>query len=172
MPGPGAGTPETYQELRARLEHKAALESERRRANRRRGGLRRTKAIRRPAGTYRGLAAEGDDLGAAADLVAREAARIATANGMPETAASISVEVSGTSVIVYSDAPAAYPNEVPGIRHPVYGHPPWVTNQYRPFLKPAADAKASEAMERYAQKLDGWLRKAGFTDRARKASLR
>lgn len=113
-------------------------------------------------GTYRGIAADGDDLGAAAQLVADEAARIARANGMPETADSIQVEVSGTVATVYTDAPAAYPNEVAGVKHPTYGHRPWVLNQHRPFLGPAADAKASDAMERWAQKYDRLLAKAGF----------
>ena len=123
---------------------------------------RRRKKPRLPAGTYRGTVADGSDLGQAAQLVADEAARIARGNGMPQTAGSISVEVSGDTAIVYSDAPAAYPNEVPGVRHPTYGHSPWVTNQYRPFLAPAAEAKATAAMKRYAEKLDRLLRKAGF----------
>lgn len=121
-----------------------------------------------PKGVYRGTVADGSDLGQAADVIAQEARRIAAANGMPETAASISVQVQGSRAIVYSDAPAAYPNEVAGVRHPVFGptlrnpKPAWVANEYRPFLAPAADAKASAAMKRYERKLDGWLRTAGF----------
>lgn len=121
-----------------------------------------------PKGTYRGQVAPGDDLGQAADVIAQEARRIARGNGMPETAASIGVQVDGHRAIVYSDSPAAYPNEIPGVRHPVFGptlknpRPAWVANEYRPFLGPAADAKASAAMDRYAKKLDRMLKKAGF----------
>jgi hypothetical protein len=57
---------------------------------------------------------------------------------------------------------ATYPNEVEGVFHPTYGHRPWVKNQYRPFLGPAADAKASDAMKRFAEKYDRLLAKAGF----------
>ena len=114
------------------------------------------------AGTYRATLADGDDLGQAANVIAAEARRIAQGNGMPETAASISVHSDGKTATVYSDAPAAYPNEVPDIWHPTFGHKPRVKNKYRPFLKPAADAKASAAMERYAKKLDRLLAKAGF----------
>jgi hypothetical protein len=113
-------------------------------------------------GTYRADLAAGDDLGQAAQVIADEARRIARGNGMPETAASISVEVSGTTATVYSDSPAAYPNEVAGVKHPTYGHRPWVLNQHRPFLGPAADAKAGDAMKRFAEKYDRLLAKAGF----------
>src|SRR6185437_7439588 len=99
-------------------------------------------------GTYRADLGPGDDLGQAAQVIADEAARIARGNGMPQTADSISVEVNGTTATVYSDAPAAYPNEVPGVKHPTYGHRPWILNQHRPFLGPAADAKAGDAMKR------------------------
>jgi hypothetical protein len=114
------------------------------------------------------MIAAGDDLGQAAKVIADDASRRALENGMPETAASISVRSDGTTAQVWTDAPAAYPNEVEHVRHPVFGptllnpHPPWVTNKHRPFLAPAADAKASAAMDRYAKKLDRWLEKAGF----------
>lgn len=126
---------------------------------------RRAKAVRAPRlakGSYRAQLAGGDDLGQAAQVIADEAARIARGNGMPETADSITVEVNGTTATIYSDAPAAYPNEVAGVYHPTYGHRPWVLNQHRPFLAPAADAKASEAMKRFAEKYDRLLAKAGF----------
>lgn len=138
--------------------------------HRRRSRRRAAGPPRLAGGTYRAQLAGGDDLGAAARVIADEAARIARGNGMPETAGSIQVEVSGDAATIYSDAPAAYPNEVEGVRHPVFGgrgtsrpHAPWVPNEHRPFLGPAADAKAGDAMERYAQKYDRLLRKAGFT---------
>lgn len=129
---------------------------------------RRTRRSRAPAaprlakGSYRAQLAGGDDLGHAAQVIADEAARIARGNGMPQTADSISVEVNGSTATVYSDAPAAYPNEVAGVFHPTYGHRPWVANEHRPFLAPAADAKASDAMDRWAQKYERLLKEAGF----------
>lgn len=136
----------------------------------------RKRTRRRPSGppslargTYRGQLGEGDDLEAAANIIAEEAARIARGNGMPETADSISVHADGDTAIIYSDAPAAYPNEVEGVRHPVFGgrgtsrpRAPWVTNEHRPFLGPAMDNKAGDAAKRYAEKLDRMLAKAGF----------
>ena len=125
---------------------------------------RRTSAPRAPRlakGTYRAQLAGGDDLGAAAEIIAGEARRLASAwsASVPD---SIQVEVSGTTATIYTDAGAAYPNEVPGVFHPTYGHQPWVPNQHRPFLGPAADAKASDAMDRWAQKYERLLEKAGF----------
>lgn len=117
-----------------------------------------------PKGTYRGQLGEGDDLGAAANLIADEARRLssewAKTGSVPD---SISVEVDGDTAIIYSDAGAAYPNEVAGVRHPTFGHRPWKTNEHRPFLGPAMDAKADDAAKRYAEKLDRLLAKAGFT---------
>jgi hypothetical protein len=122
-----------------------------------------------PKGVYKGAISEGGDLEAAAAIIAGEASRIARANGMPETADSVSVYVEGGTAIIYSDAPAAYPNEVEGVRHPVFGgrgtsrpDVPWVLNEHRPFLGPAMDAKAASAAARYAQKVDRLLAKAGF----------
>ena len=61
------------------------------------------------------------------------------------------------------------PNEVAGVRHPVFGgrgtkrpHAPWVTNQHRPFLAPAADQSGDAAAEKFAQVIDDWAIKAGF----------
>lgn len=122
---------------------------------------------RLPHGTYRGLLADGDDLGQAAEVIAGEARRLAGtwSTSIPD---SITVEVSGNTAIIYTDAPAAYPNEVLRVRHPVFGptagrpDPPWVTNKHRPFLAPAVDAKAGDAMDRWTQKYERLLEKAGF----------
>ena len=123
--------------------------------------------MRTPKGVYRGLTADGSDLGQAARVIADDARD--RAGGWSESVpVSIGVEVHGTRAIVYTDAPAAYPNEVSGVRHPVFGptarntDPPWVKNEHRPFLAPAADAKASAAMDRYAKKMDKWIADAGF----------
>jgi hypothetical protein len=82
-----------------------------------------------------------------------------------------SIRVSGSypEVFIRSAAPPAYPNEIPGVRHPVFGgrgtrrpHAPWVTNQHRPFLAPAADQRADQAAEKFATIIDDWAIKAGF----------
>jgi hypothetical protein len=82
-----------------------------------------------------------------------------------------SIRVSGgyPEVFIRSAAPPAYPNEVPGVKHPVFGgrgtrrpHAPWVTNQHRPFLAPAADQRVNQAAEKFAVIVDDWAIKAGF----------
>lgn len=82
-----------------------------------------------------------------------------------------SIRVSGAypEVVIRSAAPPAYPNEIPGVRHPVFGgrgtdrpKAPWVTNEHRPFLAPAADEGANKALEKFAQLIDDWAIKAGF----------
>jgi hypothetical protein len=57
---------------------------------------------------------------------------------------------------VSNSAPPAYPNEVKGVRHPVFGgrgtarpDAPWVTNEYRPFLAPAADQAGDAAADAF-----------------------
>lgn len=128
---------------------------------------RKRAAPRIPKGTYRGQVADGSDLGQAADVIAQEARRLA-GEWSATVPGSVGVQVQGSKAIVYSDAPAAYPNEVEGVRHPVFGptlrnpDPAWVANEHRPFLGPAADAKASDAMKRYEKKLDRMLKAAGF----------
>lgn len=106
------------------------------------------------------ISGAGGDLGAAAQIVA-DGAR-ALAGWSAQIPGRISVSVSGNVATISCDAPPAYPNEIEGVRHPVFGHGPWVENQYRPFLAPAADAKADAAMARYADKIDTMARKAGF----------
>jgi hypothetical protein len=103
----------------------------------------------------------GGDLGAAAGIVADQARELA--GWSRRIPADIRVEVHGNLATISSSVGPAYPNEIAGVRHPTFGHDPWVTNQHRPFLAPAADAGADKAMARYAQKIDGWARKAGYT---------
>jgi hypothetical protein len=82
-----------------------------------------------------------------------------------------SIKVGGgeTEIIIRSAAPPAYPNEVAGVRHPVFGgrgtkrpHAPWVLNQHRPFLAPAGDQKSDEAVAAFAKVIDDWAKERGF----------
>lgn len=103
----------------------------------------------------------GGDLGAAAEEIAK-GARERAAAWSSEIPLRIEVEVSGDVATISCDAPAAYPNEVDGVRHPTFGHDPWVRNEHRPFLGPAADERAGAAMARYADKIDKMVRARGF----------
>jgi hypothetical protein len=109
----------------------------------------------------------GGDLRAAAEVIAGTARQLAAGHGLHETAAGIEVTASGYAAEISCETPAAYPNET-GSRHPVFAQGPdpekwtWVKGNHRPFLGPAADARAGAAMARYAQKIDRMCRKAGF----------
>jgi hypothetical protein len=122
-----------------------------------------------PASRITTLAALGGlgsgDLGAAAGIIRDEAVRL-SARWSRQVPAHITVGVAGNVATITADAPPAYPNET-GSRHPVYARGPrseweWTKGNYRPFLGPAADAKADAAMARYAKRIDKMARKAGF----------
>ena len=54
-----------------------------------------------------------------------------------------------------------------GLPHPVFGHGPrsewtWVRQSPRPFLRPAADAKADEAARIFSGIIDDWARQLGY----------
>ena len=72
--------------------------------------------------------------------------------------------------LIVSQVGPSYPNEVRGVRHPVFGptikrpRPPWVTNQYRPFLVPATDAKADAAAEAIGLSVDDLCFELGFRE--------
>jgi len=106
--------------------------------------------------------AGGGDLKAAAEEIA-DGARALAAGWSSEIPGRISVDGDDQTVTISCDAPAAYPNEIAGVRHPTFGHDPWVTNQHRPFLGPAADQRAGAAMARYADKIDKMCRARGFS---------
>jgi hypothetical protein len=124
---------------------------------------RKPRPPRTPGGTYRGTVAEGEDLGEAANVIADEARRLG--GWSRQIAEDINVETSGDkTATVWTDAGPAYPAET-GARHPLFGNRKhWYapTDRQKPFLGPAADAKASAAMDRYAQKYERLLKKAGF----------
>lgn len=102
----------------------------------------------------------GGDLGAAAAIVADKAREMA--GWSQKIPPSISVSVSGRVATITADAPNARPAEL-RLRHPLFGdRDHWYGPPGAPFLAPAADAAAGAAMARYAQKIDGWARKAGY----------
>lgn len=113
------------------------------------------------------LSSGSGDLRAAAEIIADKARELASPWSR-QIPAAISVQVRGNTAEISCQAPPAYPNEIRGVRHPVYARGPdrrewtWVENEFRPFLAPAADAAGDAAMERYAQKIDGWARRAGY----------
>ena len=108
----------------------------------------------------------GGDLAAAANIIA-DGARAIAGGFSAQIPPDIKVEVSGNTATISSSVGPAYPNET-GSRHPVFAHGldrkewTWVPGNHRPFLAPAADARAGAAMARYSQKIDRMCRKAGF----------
>jgi hypothetical protein len=120
------------------------------------------------------------DLEAAAEIIADRAREIAGSYSKTgRLPGSIRVDVSDKIATVSSGAPSAYPNEIKGVRHPVFGTQKqelealarglghgkgwnWVPNDHRPFLSRAADEQAGAAMARYAKKIDRMAKNAGF----------
>lgn len=103
-----------------------------------------------------------DHTRAAAEIIAAEARRLASRFSV-RIPPSIRVTSAGDVASISSDAPPAYPNEVAGVWHPVYGdRKEWVLDAYRPFLAPAADAKADAAAAEIARTIDDWAAERGF----------
>ncbi len=82
---------------------------------------------------------------------------------------SLTLKVSGSTAVIRSGAPPAYPNEVAGVRHPVFGgrgtrrpRAPWVRNQHRPFLAPAGDEAADKALEKFGLYVEDLAHKHGY----------
>jgi hypothetical protein len=103
----------------------------------------------------------GGDLKAAAEVIA-DGARSLASSWSVQIPPRIRVSVSASSGTISCDAPPAYPGETRA-RHPLFGdRRHWYGPPGEPFLGPAADARAGAAMARYSQKLDRWIREAGF----------
>jgi|SRR5271165_5725196 len=113
-----------------------------------------------------------DDLGRrlreAAEVIADQA-RVNAAGWSARIPPSIKVSGGAGGVSIISGAPPAYPNEVDGVRHPVFGgrgtrrpKAPWVRNQHRPFLAPAADERIDEAAEKFSRVIDDWAEEHGY----------
>jgi hypothetical protein len=104
-----------------------------------------------------------DRMLAAAAIVGKEAARLASA-WSEQVPPSIRISARANSAEISSGVGPSYPNEVKGVRHPVFGNrEAWVTNDYRPFLAPAAEAKADEAAAEIAMSVDDFARAHGFS---------
>ncbi len=109
-----------------------------------------------------------DRLREAAEVIARQA-KANAAGWSRRVPPSIRVSGAYPEVIIRAGAPPAYPNEVPGVRHPVFGgrgtkrpHAPWVLNQHRPFLAPAGDMAANRALEKFAKIIDDMAVQRGY----------
>ena len=108
------------------------------------------------------MASMGWHMRAAAQIIARQAMADAAAWSV-QIPPSIKVKARDSTATITSSVGPAYPNEVPGVRHPVYGNRRnWVTNQYRPFLAPAADMKADAATAEIAKYIDDVCHENGF----------
>ena len=139
------------------------------------GPTRALHALARSAG---GGGDGGGGVSAATDLARRlreaaqiiaDQARVNAAGWSVRVPPSIRITGGGVTVSISSGAPPSYPNEIPGVRHPVFGgrgtkrpHAPWVTNQHRPFLAPAADEKADAALEAFSKVIDDWAAEHGY----------
>ena len=103
---------------------------------------------------------------AAALIIAKEAQRLA-ASWSVQVPPSIKVKATGNTAVISSGVGPSYPNEVIRVRHPVFQTPArmrvkWVTNEHRPFLVPAVDAKADDATKEIAKYIDDVCREDGF----------
>jgi hypothetical protein len=126
--------------------------------------LRKATGLLGPDGTATGKQAAGD-LGLRLREAGEFVAAIARSNAggwSQQIPPSIKVMGGTSGIYIRCAAPPAYPNEVAGVRHPVFGHDPWVTNVNRPFLAPAGDEGADGAAEIVARVISDWAREYGF----------
>lgn len=127
----------------------------------------RAPRLRTGEGTYlisgAGVTGGSGDLHEAAMIIAKDAYSRASewSSTIP---GSLSVEGDDTMQTISFSAPPAYPGETRA-RHPLFGNRHyWYGPPGSPFLLPAADARADDATERYAQIIDEIAREAGWTD--------
>ena len=102
-------------------------------------------------------------MAAAAWIIAREAMALASV-WSEQVPPSIRVYGRARYAVIFSQVGPSYPNEVKGVRHPVFGMPKvsWVDNAYRPFLAPAAVAKADAAAAEIAMTIDDYCHSLGY----------
>ena len=131
--------------------------------------MKAAKSVSALDGGYEGAAGAAGELGVRLLEAGVYIAGIVRANAAWSEKIPPSVKVGGgrSGVVVRAGsraAPNAYPNEIEGVQHPVFGHPPWVTNKHRPFMGPAAEEGAEGAAEIVARVIEDWARDYGFTD--------
>jgi hypothetical protein len=103
----------------------------------------------------------GDRLRQAADIVANDA-RARAAEWSRSIPPSMRTDVAGKVATITASAPVARPAEL-RLRHPLFGNRRfWYAPPGRPFLAPAAEAKADAAAVQYSQVIDDWAHKDGF----------
>jgi hypothetical protein len=105
-------------------------------------------------------------MAAAAAIIAREGARLA-APWSRQIPPSIRVTARAGRADITTGVGPAYPNET-GARHPVYARGPrsrwtWVAGNNRPFLSPAAEAKADAAAAEIAKSIDDICHDLGYS---------
>jgi len=128
---------------------------------------RKPRAPRRPrapraAGTRETTtgAVGGGELGQAAEEIADGARGLA--GWSKQIASSISVDATDAEAVISTDVGPAYPGETRA-RHPLFGNRKhWYGPPGKPFLGPAADARAGAAMAKYAKKIDRMVRESGL----------
>src|SRR5258708_27327466 len=107
----------------------------------------------------------------AAGINAGEAQRLAAPRS-EEIPPSIRVLADSSAAQISSAVGPAYPNEIIRVTHPVFEtgigtvrwrRVPWVTNEHRPFLAPAADAKAEAAAREIGKSIDDLTYKLGYS---------
>jgi len=107
---------------------------------------------------------ETERLKEAAEVVA-EAARTIAAAFSRRIPPATRVKGGITGVRVETDrheAPNAWPFET-GAFHPLFGdRDHWYQQEHRPYMSEAADMKAEEAAERFAEVLDDWAKDLGL----------
>lgn len=127
------------------------------------------KSVSALSGGYEGSKGAAGELGVRLLEAGEYIAAIARTNASWSTRIPASVRVGGgmSGVVVRAGskaAPNAYPFEVPGVRHPVFGRPdiPWEDNENRPFMVPAAEEGAVGAAEIVARVIEDWGADYGF----------
>ena len=104
-----------------------------------------------------------DRMRAACEIVAREASRLAS-GWSEQIPPSMRIHASQDVGIILSATGPSYPNEIPGVRHPVFGNRrEWVTNEYRPFLAPAAVSELGAVAEEIGMEIDDLCHSLGYT---------
>ena len=105
---------------------------------------------------------------AAAAQIANEARVLAGAWSV-QIPPTMRVTATESTALISSGVGPSYPNEIIRVRHPVFesqerwGRTPWVTNEHRPFLAPAAESKADAAAAEIAKSIPDFCAGLGFT---------